>query len=144
MTDSRLEARLGSLRWNREEFNNWRDVLNNGDATDPALIIYWIYAGPGTGKTVFASHVVSHLQDYKLECAYYHFHFGKKNAQTFGSFLRSIALQMARSNAEVRERLFQSYRAGVTFDHDDARVIWATLFKGAIFQVRTTTLHSPT
>lgn len=135
----------GSCTWihDREDFNNWRDVPTSiDDAASPVPSFYWIYAGPGTGKTVISWHVISHLNDCKLECAYYHFRFGKKNAQTLGGFLRSIAFQMARSNAAVRERLLLSYKVGLAFDHDDTRTIWARLFKGVIFQVRSSVSHS--
>ena len=137
--DDSWEKAEGSCTWihNREDFNTWKDAPNNiDDPANPAPTLHWIHAGPGSGKTVLASHVVSHLKDRRFECAYYHFRFRNKNAQTLGGFLRSLAFQMARSNAAVRERLILSYRDGLTFDHDDTRTIWARMFKRVIFQVR--------
>lgn len=57
--------------------------------------------------------------------------------------MRSIAFQMARSNAAVRERLLMSSEAGLAFGHDDTRAIWARLFKGVILQVRSHALRRP-
>jgi hypothetical protein len=100
------------------------------------LSIYWVHANPGTGKTVLASHVVSLLQECRLECAYYFFHAGDKDSRSLGTFLRSIAFQMAMSNTVVRETLFKLRQEGSNFDMDDSRTIWTKIFRKAIFQVR--------
>jgi hypothetical protein len=49
--------------------------------------------------------------------------------------LRSIAYQMAMSNAAVREKLARLCQDGSTFDMDDALTIWTKIFKKGIFQV---------
>lgn len=125
----------GSCEWinHRDDFEHWRnspDISAGDGGRAPAF--YWVSANPGTGKTTLAAHVISHLQERKLECAYYYF---QKDARTIGGFLRSIAYQMARSNATAREMLFQAYQDGTTFDQDDARTIWAKLFRGCFFEV---------
>lgn len=97
--------------------------------------IVWVHADPGTGKTVLASHVVSKLQELKLECAHYYFHVGSKAASSLGDCLRSLAFQMALSNAAIREVLLQAWADGSTFDPDDATTIWNKIFVKGIFQV---------
>lgn len=101
----------------------------------PNPSIIWVRADPGTGKTVLASHVISRLQELKLECAHYYFHVGNKAASSLSDFLRSMAFQMALSNAAIREVLLQAWTDGSTFDPDDATTIWIKLFVKGIFQV---------
>jgi len=133
----------GSCEWidARDDFQDWRDCSEDLLAQDGAdlgvknLSIFWVHANPGTGKTVLASHVVSQLQEFQLECAHYYFHVGGKDSRSLGPFLRSISYQMAMSNAAIRERLAKLCQDGVTFDMDDSRTIWMKLFKKAILQV---------
>lgn len=132
----------GSCEWidERDDFQDWRDSANDfldekakSLAKNPSVI--WVHANPGTGKTVLAAHVVSELQEFQAECAYYFFHTGTKAARSLAEFLRSIAYQMAVSNAAVRERLVKLCREGSPLDFDDDRMIWNKLFKRGIFQV---------
>lgn len=134
----------GSCQWidDREDFQEWRDsaaaYLKDDAPTppkDPSIL--WISANPGTGKTFLAAHVVDELAQFQLECACYYFHAGNKTTQTLGNFVRSIAYQMAASNASVREKLVALYEEGFTFDKDDAATIWTKLFKRGILQVST-------
>ena len=101
----------------------------------PNPSILWVHADPGTGKTVLAAHVVSKLQELKLECAHYYFHVGSKAASSLGDFLRTMAFQMALSNAAIRDVLLQAQTYGSTFDPDDATTIWNKIFVKGIFQV---------
>ena len=80
--------------------------------------------------------MITKFQDQQLECAYYYFHEGNRASRTLGDLLRSLAYQMALSNAAVRERLMELSREGLTFDKDDAREVWNKVFKGGIHQVR--------
>lgn len=133
----------GSCTWieARDDFQDWRDCAEDFLAeqdinlANKELSIFWVHANPGTGKTVLASHVVSQLQDFKLQCSYYYFHTGDKNSRSLGPFLRSIALQMAASNSAIREKLFRLRQEGVNFDLDDTRTIWTKVFRKAILPV---------
>jgi hypothetical protein len=132
----------GSCQWieDRDDFQEWRDcpgdflAPNAVKSGDSNLSIFWIHANPGTGKTVLASHVISHLQEFQLECAYHYFHVGDKDSRSLGAFLRSIAYQTATLNAGVRERLFALCQEGSTFDMDDSRAIWTKIFRKSILQ----------
>lgn len=133
----------GSCQWInlRDDFLDWRDCAEgslevDGDESGTNnLAIYWVHAKPGTGKTVLASYIISQLQDFQLECAFYFFHAGDKSSRSLSAFLRSMAYQMATSNAAIRERLSRICQEGSTFDMDDSRTIWTKLFKKGIFQV---------
>jgi len=125
----------GTCVWieSRDDFCDWRDPPDSDMGQSPS--IYWISAHPGTGKTLLATHVISHLQQCKLACSYYYFQFGKKASQTLSDFLRSMAYQMAQSNAAVRDVLLQLQQDGSTFDVDDARAIWTKLYKRGVLLV---------
>lgn len=133
----------GSCEWidDHIDFQEWRDSTNdvlNMKGAQPVRnnpFIIWVHANPGTGKTVLAAHVTAELQEYQLQCAYYYFHVGDKTSRSLGDFLRSIAYQMAMSNAGIREKLAKLWQEGSTFDLDDDRTIWNKVFKRGIFQV---------
>ena len=130
----------GSCRWleSRDDFQSWRDVFEDtlGEKQDNVPQFYWLSARPGAGKTVLAGHVVTHLQDFHLDCAYYFFHHGNKSGQSLSGLLRSVAYQMARSNTTIRELLLQMKNDGVMVDKDDERSIWRKFYLSGILQVR--------
>jgi hypothetical protein len=133
----------GSCQWidDRADFQGWRDGINDVlpmKETKPArnnTSIFWVHANPGTGKTTLAAHVTAELQESQVECASYYFHVGDKASRSLGDFLRTIAYQMAMSNAGIREKLAQLCQEGLAFDLDDDRTIWNKIFKRGIFQV---------
>jgi hypothetical protein len=130
----------GSCRWleERENFQAWRDVFDDtlGEKHDHIPQFYWLSARPGTGKSVLAGHIIAHLQNFHLDCAYYFFHHGNKSGQVLSGLLRSLAYQMALSTAGVREKLLQLKDDGVILDKDDERSIWRKVFLNGILQVR--------
>jgi hypothetical protein len=134
----------GSCEWidARDDFQDWRDCIGNfsHEGGSPSqsrnLSIFWVHANPGSGKTILASHIVSQLQGFNLECAYYYFHAGDKSSRSVAVLLRSLAYQMAKSNNAIRDRLTKLRDEGSTFDMDDTQTIWLKLFKKGILQVR--------
>ncbi|KAI0132592.1 NACHT and WD domain protein [Xylariales sp. AK1849] len=131
----------GSCQWidARDDFQEWRDPageLIHDEIAVPGKnpSIFWVYANPGTGKTFLAAHIVDELRQFKLECACYFFHIGNKSSRSLGDFLRSIAHQMAMSNASVRKKLVELCQEGSAFDKDDAATIWNKIFRKGIFQ----------
>ncbi len=132
----------GSCQWldARDDFQDWRDpagelIRDEISVPEKNPSIFWVAANPGTGKTYLAAHVVDELGQFQLECSYYFFHIGNKSSRSLGNFLRSIAYQMAMSNAFVREKLVGICEEASTFDKDDAATIWTKVFKRGIFQV---------
>lgn len=51
----------------------------------------WLRGRPGAGKSVLASHVISHLQTLNLDCSYFFFKEGDKSKSSINAFLRCIA-----------------------------------------------------
>ena len=140
--DEHYDRVEGSCQWidARDDFQEWRDpagelVRDEIPAPEKNPSIFWVAANPGTGKTYLAAHVIDELDQFQLECSYYFFHIGNKSSRSLGNFLRSIAYQMAMSNAFVREKLVGLCKEGSTFDKDDAATIWTKVFKRGIFQV---------
>lgn len=129
----------GSCGWLelREDFQTWRDESGDSLSEKHGHIpqFYWLSARPGAGKTVLAGHVITHLQSFRFDCAYYFFHHGNKSQQTLCGLIRSLAYQMACSNASIRELLNQLKDDGVILDKDDERSIWRKVFLGGIMQV---------
>jgi hypothetical protein len=134
----------GSCRWidSRDDFQEWRDSAADFITDDPEgsdlkhnLSLYWVHANPGTGKTYLASHVISELISFRLECAYHFFHLSSTGSRSLAGFLRSISYQMALSNATIREKLVRLCQDGSSFDMDDALTIWTKVFKKGILQV---------
>lgn len=132
----------GSCQWidARDDFQEWRDpageLIRDEVSPEKNPSVFWVAANPGTGKTHLAAHVIDELGQFQLECAHYFFHIGNKSSRSLDNFFRSIAYQMAMSNAFVREKLVRLSEEGVTFDKDDAATIWTKVFKRGIFQVR--------
>lgn len=131
----------GSCGWinDRQDFQEWRDsgALNDPqEASTPVKnpSIFWVHANPGTGKTFLASHVENQLVDLQVECASYFFHNGNKSSN-LGHLLRSIAYQMAGSNALIRESLIALQKEEMAFDPDNEATIWTKIFKKGIFLV---------
>ncbi|KAH6684471.1 NACHT and WD domain protein [Halenospora varia] len=130
----------GSCQWlnERDDYREWRDAPDELDASKDTKFktsLYWINANPGAGKTVLASYVVSQLDELRLQHAFYYFHAGKTTSQSLSYFLRSMAYQMAASNADVRSSLVKLCNDGSTFDKDDTRAIWSKVFRAGIFKV---------
>lgn len=128
----------GSCQWidERDDYKDWRDAtpeLDKGRKYKPSL--YWVTANPGAGKTVLVAHIESQLEEFGLQHGAYYFNFGKKESHSLAGSLRSLAYQMARSNAAVRETLVKLYDEASTLDLDDPRAIWSKIFRTRIFQV---------
>lgn len=141
LPDEHQEKLEGSCEWidGREDFREWMDAIDDLDFPNRdenySPSIYWVNASPGAGKIVLAKHVVSQLEEFRLQHASYHFHVGKKDPQALASFLRSIAYQIATSNAAVRDTVAKLCNDGSTFDQDDSRTIWSKVFRAGILQV---------
>jgi hypothetical protein len=128
----------GSCQWidEREDYIDWRDTSLKPDETStykPSL--YWVTANPGAGKTVLVTYIESQFEKLDFNPATYYFTFGKKESHSPAGLLRTIAYQMAQSNAAVRETLMKLLDEAATLDLDNPRAIWSKIFRFGIFQV---------
>jgi hypothetical protein len=106
----------------------WKDF----DIDIPTVL--WVNGKPATGKSVLAGYAISELRKSNTNCSFYFFKYGDKSKSRLSGCLRSLALQMACTNAQVREVLLRMQKDGVTLDSNDERVIWRKLLLSGIFQ----------
>lgn len=121
----------GSCAWLTEK-NTFQQWLEDEKCLSR---FYWLSGEPATGKSTLAAHVVNYLELCNKDCSYFffkHLHTGKS---TVADMLRSLAVQMARTNTTIRERLLEMYDSGVMLDHKDERSIWRILFASRILRV---------
>lgn len=96
--------------------------------------ILWLSGNPTSGKSVLASHVISHLERHNLDCSYFFYKHSIAAKSSVADCLRSIAYQMALSSMQVRKKLLLLEASGATLEKNDDRAIWRKLFLGGIFQ----------
>ncbi|KFY36874.1 hypothetical protein V495_07538 [Pseudogymnoascus sp. VKM F-4514 (FW-929)] len=129
---SLLEQRLeGTCQWltSNESYENWQ----YGSENSPRC--FWLIGKPATGKSTLIAHTIEQLEAYNYDCSYFFFKDGDKTRSTIAQLLRSLAYQMALTNAKIREELLSMIREGETFDKDNSSTIWRTLFMTRIFRV---------
>lgn len=97
--------------------------------------LYWVTANPGAGKTVLVTYIESQFKELGPHPATYYFTFGEKESQSPAGLLRSLAYQMAQSNAAVRETLVKLHDEAPALDLDNPRAIWSGIFRSGILQV---------
>ncbi|CAG8902274.1 unnamed protein product [Penicillium egyptiacum] len=129
------EARTqGSCGWisAKASYAKWRD----GECEkDRAL---WIKGKPATGKSVLAGYVIDELKQSGQACSYFFFKHGDKMKANLGRCLRSLAFQMASSNAEASDAILGMQTDGVCLDRAEDRTLWRILFLSGIFQAAMT------
>ena len=96
--------------------------------------ILWLSGNPASGKSVLASHVISHLEADNSHCSYFFFKYGIENKSSISDCLRSIAYQMATRNADVQRMLLVIEAEGVIKKKTDERSIWRDFFLGCVLQ----------
>lgn len=137
--DDSYDKLEGSCEWIevRDDFKEWLDPkvgIDPSQSHQYTPSVYWLIGNPGSGKTVLAAHIVSLLAARNLSCGFYHFHAGKHALQSLAGCLRSTAFQMATRSSTIRNALSNLTAEGATFDHDDARAVWLTIFTPVILQ----------
>lgn len=129
------EARMrGSCGWisAKASYLKWRDGESVNDRT------LWIKGKPATGKSVLAGYVIDQLKESGQECSYFFFKYGDKSKSNLSRCLRSLAFQMASSNAEASDAILGMQADGVSLDRVDERTLWRILFLSGIFQATMT------
>lgn len=122
----------GSCEWiTRKEY--FRDWLDNS-ATDTQLL--WLTGIPAAGKSVLSAYVIEYLQGQDKSCQYYFFRMGESAMHTSGSFLKSLALQLAEGHESVRNSLVTLYQDGIRLGTAEARMIWQKAFVATIFRIQ--------
>ncbi|OJI84561.1 hypothetical protein ASPTUDRAFT_670003 [Aspergillus tubingensis CBS 134.48] len=125
------DARMrGTCEWfgSKSSFLTWKSFENSSPS------VFWVNGQPATGKSVLAGYVVSQLRKTRAGCSFYFFRYGDKSKSGFSGCLRSLALQMACTNAEIRKILLEMQSQGVRVDSEDERVLWRRLFQAGILR----------
>lgn len=120
----------GSCEWliEKVKFQQWRDTAESQ--------MYWISAKPATGKSVLSGYVINHLKDLNRDCAFYFFAHGDNVKSSIGSFLRSIAWQMAFIHREILQTVLEICGKDPQLGKMDYRTIWRKLFLDGVLRVK--------
>ncbi|KAL7952751.1 hypothetical protein V8C34DRAFT_309781 [Trichoderma compactum] len=112
------EARMhGSCEWisAKASYVKWRDGESGNDRT------LWAKGKAATGKSVVAGYVIDQLKESGQACSYFFFKHGDQSKSNLGRCLRSLAFQMASSNAEATDAILEMQADGVCLDRVDER-----------------------
>lgn len=122
----------GSCEWitRKEYFRDWLD----GNAVDTQLL--WLTGIPAAGKSVLSAYVIEYLQSQDKGCQYFFFRMGESAMHTSGSFLKSLALQLAVGHESVRDSLVTLYQDGIRLGTAEARMVWQKAFVATIFRIQ--------
>jgi WD40 repeat protein/nucleoside-triphosphatase THEP1 len=104
------------------------------DSTLQAPKLLWIVGKPAAGKSTLAGHIIENLQSGDKGCSYFFFKHANPSKSSLSFCLRSLASQMARQQASVREKLVNVIReaAGSVSENNNERLLWHKLFLSAI------------
>jgi WD40 repeat protein len=125
------DARLpGTCEWlsKKDTYLKWKIFAPDSPS------VLWITGKPAAGKSVLAGYAVDQLQRTSVDCSYFFFKYGDKSKSRLGACLRSMAFQMACTNAQVRDTLLEMQQNDIRFDKDNERTIWRKLFLSGIFE----------
>lgn len=131
------EARMGdSCRWilARKDYVRWKDTTSADGR------VLWLKGLPAAGKSVLAAFVADELQQSGQACSYFFFRHADKSKTRLGTCLRSLALQTAMSNRDVRDAILQLRGDEIHLGDADEQTLWRSLFVNIILQYITTPL----
>lgn len=126
----------GSCIWltGSSTFQDWQSGYH-GDSLEETPKCFWLSGKPGTGKSVAAGHVIKYLESCNADCSYYFFRHNNREGSGVAAMLRSLAYQMADTNASTRLEFLAMVNDAEYFNKDDAKSVWRTLFSTRILRV---------
>jgi len=80
---------------------------------------------------MLTTHVIEELRE--APACYYFFEGGESSSSNLGSFLSSMAYQMALVNPDVRVALLGLVQQGIKLTTRNFRSLWQSVFVGCIF-----------
>ena len=126
------------------QFHRWkagtcRTILNTLKFIEweqsPQSSVLWLYAQPGSGKSIQASFLINHLIGKGHRCQYFFFQHGNSSKQSAGDFLKSLAFQIAQDIQDFHDLLTTMSDKGVRLDKMDSWSIWQKLFVSMLFDL---------
>ena len=120
----------GSCEWllDLSQFDEWQEGLK------PHKRFFCLEGIPGAGKSVIATVVIRHFETSNRYCSYFFFRQSDQPNSTVSALLRSIAFQMARGNAKIRESLIELQQEDPVLNENDSRAIWQKVFVRCILR----------
>jgi hypothetical protein len=98
-------ANTGEWLYENPTFKKWLDEDSN--------TTLWYHASPGSGKTVLASTLISHLQAQGFKVAYFFYSFNDPTRRKSITAIRSLALQILTQTAQIPDQVMKLYEADV-------------------------------
>ncbi|CAG9982215.1 unnamed protein product [Clonostachys byssicola] len=102
------EQGTGSWIFANPEFRRWKNARQQ---------LLWLHAIPGAGKTILASTIIDHMQNYVRSkvgnigpsdrVVYFYFDFADTNKQSLASLLEAIVYQLLSKNSEPSELVME-------------------------------------
>ena len=102
----------------------------------PPSSMLWLYARPGSGKSIQASFLINHLRAKGLPCQYFFFQHRDTVKQTAGDLLRSLAYQITFDLPAYESALTALSENNLKLEKMDARAIWDKLFVSVLFTLK--------
>lgn len=125
-------------RWERstcEDILSNRNFIKWKSSLSPECFILWLYARPGSGKSVMSSFLINHMHESGYSCKYYFFKFGDSTKQSSSSLLRSLAFQIAKEVPPFRKALADLTDNGLKVEKMGERMIWEKIFVSILFNL---------
>ncbi|KAK5072855.1 hypothetical protein LTR64_000735 [Lithohypha guttulata] len=113
-----------------EAFTSWSKDISN------TLSVLYCYGRPGSGKSVTTSHIVDHLVERDLPCAYYYFRAGDHVKNNLILFVLSLAFQIATFDINYRNRLCRLADDGFNISKFGYKMLWKKLVITNLIKVR--------
>ncbi|RMJ29028.1 WD40 [Aspergillus sp. HF37] len=117
----------GTCEWftNKGIYLSW----SNFAAHSPRVL--WLHGPAASGKSVLAASVIGKLRQMRLNCSYFFFKYGDETKSQLSACLRSLAYQMASTDARIRATLAEMQEDDMKFDYENERIIWRKILSGA-------------
>ena len=121
----------GTCNWilSHPTFEDWVRVGDGSPTT------FWLYALPGSGKSILSSFIINHLSQDSC-CVYYFFRFGDQSKRSLSNCLRTTAHQIAEKLPRFHHALKEMKSSSKTLEKADPKTIWDKIFVGVLSKLR--------
>ncbi|KAI0967869.1 hypothetical protein F4678DRAFT_444830 [Xylaria arbuscula] len=114
------------------EFVSWLEPLS----LEPAVL--WYTAPPANGKSVLSTFVINHLRSKGLPCQFFLFKYSDNAKRMVANCIKSLALQLSRTQPEFSKLLANSSREGLGLDSLDPLLLWRNIIEGILLETNLT------